>query len=313
MAWCINAPMEQNLAKYSNINWDDLKIFLAAAEAPSMRLAAGNMGVSHSTISRRIDALEKELGVRLFDRLSDGYRLTEAGSELLPIAHDIDERVNTFGRQVAGRDKELKGQITVTMPLIAANCMFMPMIIEFMEEYPSIDVKVTDSFKVLDLSRREADIAIRFTNNPPEHLIGRKLGTLHQAAYATQAYLDQHDPHATDSTAKWVGWGKPHYKPAWVERSPFPHLPLRGHFDSVELQIAAMKAGVGVGYVPCIMTSDQSGFVQLSEPEPWLDVWLLSHRDLRTTARMRAFRQFITDRIPAIQAAFEGKSRRQAA
>lgn len=311
--WCINAPMEQGLAKYNNINWDDLKVFLAVAEAPSMRLAARNMGVSHSTISRRIDALEKELGVRLFDRLSDGYRLTEAGNELLPVAHDIDESVHTFGRQIAGRDKELKGQVIVTMPLIAASSMFMPMIIEFMEKYPSIDVKVTDSFKVLDLSRREADIAIRFTNNPPEHLIGRKLGTLHQAAYATPAYLAEHDPHASDTKANWVGWGKPLYKPSWLERCPFPHLPLRGHFDSVELQIAAMRAGVGLGYVPCVTVANQPDFVRLSEPEPWIDVWLLSHRDLRATARMRAFRQFITDRMPDIQAALEGKPRLQAA
>ena len=181
------------------MNWDDLKIFLAVAEAPSMRVAAKSLKISHSTVSRRIETLEENLGVRLFTRMSDGYQLTESGRELLPVALNMDESLHTFGRHIAGRDDELKGQVCVTMPDAAANSLLMPHLADFMAEYPEIQVKVNDSFELFDLSRREADVAIRFTNSPPEHLIGRKIGKLHQAAYATKTYLATHDPFDPES------------------------------------------------------------------------------------------------------------------
>lgn len=290
------------------MNWDDLKIFLAVAEAPSMRVAAKSLKVSHSTVSRRIETLEEDLGVRLFDRSSDGYRLTSSGKELLPVALGMDESLHTFGRHIAGRDDELKGQVCVTMPDAAAYSLLMPYVSTFMEKYPEIQVKVNDSFEVFDLSRREADVAIRFTNNPPEHLIGRKIGTLHQAAYATRTYLKSHDPHDPNSDAKWIGWGSPDERPSWIEKSsPFPHLGSIGHFNNVFLQVRAMKSHMGIGFIPCMLASGEEDLVQLCDPKPYYDVWLLSHRDLRAAARMRAFRQFIIDHIPKLRASLEGK------
>ncbi|MEX0298275.1 MAG: LysR family transcriptional regulator [Kordiimonas sp.] len=290
------------------MNWDDLKIFLAVAEAPSMRVAAKNLKVSHSTVSRRIETLEADLEVRLFDRMPDGYQLTDAGRELMPIALNTDENLNTFGRHVAGRDDELKGQVCVTMPDAAAKSLLMPHLQDFMTEYPDIQIKVNDSFELFDLSRREADVAIRFTNSPPEHLIGRKIGTVYQAVYATREYLEQHNPERPDSTAKWVAWGTPDERPSWIKKSPFPHLGVAGHFNNVILQYEAVKSHMGLGYFPCMLVTDES-LVRLSEPvsEPQYDVWLLSHRDLRAAARMRSFRQFVIDRIPIFKAALEGR------
>lgn len=293
------------------MNWDDLKIFLAVAEAPSMRVAAKSLKVSHSTVSRRIETLETDLGVRLFDRMPDGYQLTDSGRELMPVALSMDESLNTFGRHVAGRDDELKGQVCVTMPDAAALSLLMPHLEDFMKEYPDIQIKVNDSFEVFDLSRREADVAIRFTNSPPEHLIGRKIGTLHQAAYATRQYLEDHDPSDPDSSAKWVGWGTPEERPSWIDKhSPFPHLGVAGHFNNVLLQLEAVRRNLGIGYFPCMMAVGDDNLVQLGnpDPDPHYDVWLLSHRDLRAAARMRAFRQFIIGRIPILKAGLEGRS-----
>ena len=289
------------------MNWDDLKIFLAVAEAPSMRIAAKNLSVSHSTVSRRIEALEADLGVRLFDRMPDGYKLTQSGEELLPVAQSTDEQLHSFGRAVAGRDTDLKGQVCVTIPGSIAITCFMPHFMDFMEKYPDIQVKVNDSFELFDLSRREADVAIRFTNNPPEHLIGRKLGTMHQAVYARRDYLDKHDPAAPDSTAKWVAWGTPEDKPAWISKSPFPHLGVSGHFNNMLIQYQAARSGMGLGYFACLLGDSDPDMVRLSEPSRQIDVWLLSHRDLRAAARMRAFRQFIIERQPEIEATLSGK------
>lgn len=295
------------------MNWDDLKIFLAVAEAPSMRIAAKNLKVSHSTVSRRIDALESDLGVRLFDRMPDGYRLTQAGDELLPTALTMEESLHTFGRSVAGRDDELKGQVCVTIPDVIVVTYFMTMFADFMAEYPDIQLKVHDSFEVFDLSRREADVAIRFTNSPPEHLIGRKLGNLHQAVYASADYLAEHNPSAPDSKAKWIAWGQPDERPAWIERSPFPHLGVAGHFNNMMIQYQATKQGVGLGYFSCVLGDADPDLVRISDPKPTMDVWLLSHRDLRAAGRMRAFRQFMIKRQPEIAAALAGERAEAAA
>ena len=289
------------------MNWDDLKMFLAVAEAPSMRLAAKGLKVSHSTVSRRIESLEKDLGVRLFDRLPDGYRLTRSGEELLPVALQTDEKLHSYGRHVAGRDAELKGQVCVTAPDVVASSYFMPYFKAFMEEYPDIQLKVHDSFEVFDLSRREADVAIRLTDQPPEHLIGRKLGTLHQAVYATPEYLAEHDPYAANSRAKWVGWGSPEHRPSWIEQSPFPHLGVVGHFNNMQIQHRAVCQNMGLGFFPCVQGDADPGLVRIGDPVPLKDVWLLSHRDLRAAARMRAFRQFMFRHQIEISAALEGR------
>lgn len=289
------------------MNWDDLKIFLAVAEAPSMRVAAKKLRVSHSTVSRRIEALEASLNVRLFDRMPDGYRLTLSGEELMPVALDMEEKLNGFGRNVVGRDDALEGQVCVTIPEVVAATFFMPYFIEFMKDYPGIHIKIRDSFDLFDLSRREADVAIRFTSKPPEHLIGRKLGNLHQAAYATRTYLAKHNPGEPSSSAKWIGWGTPDEKPSWIDTSPFPHLGVAGHFNNMSIQYQATKQDLGIGFFSCTLGDNDPDLVQLSDPKPTMDVWLLSHRDLRASARMRAFRQFLIQRQPAVSAALAGQ------
>ncbi len=290
------------------MNWDDLKIFLAVAEATSMRAAAKQLKVSHSKVSRRIESLEANMGVKLFDRMPDGYRLTKSGEELLPIALQTDDSLHAFGRSVSGRDNVLEGQVCVTIPDVVAINLFVPYFLDFMVENPGIQIKVSDSTEMFDLSRREADVAIRMTNVPPEHLIGRFLGNTHQAVYGTQAYVREHRPDLPGSTARWVGWGMPEKRPDWLDKSPFPHLEVMGHFNNILIQVEVTKRGAGIGRFPCFIGDNIPELVRLSDPLPSLDVWLLSHRDLRAAARMRAFRQFIIGHGSDIKARLEGKT-----
>ncbi|MBL1241374.1 MAG: LysR family transcriptional regulator [OCS116 cluster bacterium] len=289
------------------MNWDNLKYFLAVAQNSSMRAAAKRLKVSHTTISRHIDDLENQLNVKLFDRLPDGFRLTQSGSELLPIALQTDDNLLTFGRNVTGRDAALEGKLTVTFPEGMIVDLMMPYIFDFMENHPQIFVKIITSLQTLDLTRREADIAIRVTQNPPEHLIGRKLGTLHQAAYASQKYIDQHSPlEDLNTTAKWIGWGVPEERPKWKKGAVFPHLDTMGSFNNIDIQVAAARRSLGIAYVPCIQGDVHDDLVRLSDPKPSFDIWLLSHADLRATARVRAFRQYIIQKIPEIGKAISG-------
>lgn len=294
--------------KCTTMNWDDLKIFLAVAESPSMRLAAKKLRVSHSTVSRRIDALEASLKVRLFSRTTEGYALTLAGEELLPVALGLEDKLYGFERQVAGRDETLEGEVRVTVPDAIVVTYMMPFFMAFREKYPQIRLVIDDSFELFDLSRREVDVAIRFTNAPPDHLIGRNLGTMYQAAYASRAYLERFpNLHDQDCGAEWIGWGQPSDRPFWVEDSPYPKLPVGFHLDNVLIQLEAVRLGAGLGYLPCVMADGDDRLVRLSPPAgPSFGVWMLSHRDLRAAARMRAFRQFLASRIPEISAAFAG-------
>ena len=288
------------------MNWDDLRLFLAAADAGSMRAAAKVLRVSHTTISRRIESLESDFDTRLFERRSDGFELTPAGVALLPVAQSMENNLLGVERQVRGADKELAGPLMVTLPDMFAMYLMGPILFEFMEAYPSIDLEVNESWSIFDLSKREADVAIRFTNNPPEHLIGRQLGTFHEAAYGTEAYLEEHGPLETSQTARWVGFGEAAHRTRWVASSAFPHLPTVGRFDHVPMQVEAVKAGFGIGLIPCFAGDAVPEFVRLTDPSPRLDVWLLSHRDLRATARVSAFRQFVIERRGYLKTRLEG-------
>lgn len=274
-----------------------------------MRAAAKALRVSHSTVSRRIDSLESNLSARLFDRLPEGYKLTTAGHDLVPIALQLRQQVDAYQLKTLGRDKDMEGNITLTMPdAIAVSCL-MPIIAEFQKKHPSITIKIDDSENIYDLNRREADIALRITNDPSPHLVGRKLGTIYQAVYASRTYLEKTDPNDPTSDAQWVGWGTPEDNPAWVARSPYPHLTLAGHYDNALIQREAVRNDMGLGYLPCILMDDDDTFIRLSEPQKSMDFWVLTHRDLKETARLKAFRDFIFEHATALSTRFTGKEK----
>lgn len=288
------------------MNWDDLKIFLAVAEAPSMRAAAKALCVSHSTVSRRIEALESKLAARLFDRLPEGYRLTAAGHDLLPISKELREKVDAYSLKVLGRDTDLEGTIVLTMPDTVAIEVIMPYIAEFQEQFPDIIVRIDDSIEIYDLNRREADIAFRFTNEPPEHLIGRRIANAHQAIYAHKDYAEKFNFSDPACKAKWIGWGEPKDNPAWIQSSPYPHLKMAGHFNNPLIQKEAVRQKMGIGRLPCALMENDDDFVCLSERQPYLDFWVLTHRDLKDTARLRVFREFIFGKSAELNRIFRG-------
>jgi len=175
------------------MEWDDVRIFLALVRAGSVRASAAKAGVSHSTVARRVEALETRLGAKLFDRLPSGYALTAAGEDLYEVAESVENEMDAVRRRLVGQDRRLAGVIRVTMVDIIATHLLMPDLTRFNELYPDIELEVVITYEPLNLTRREADIAIRFAKNPPDHLIGHRLASAANAVYATQDYLDHHD------------------------------------------------------------------------------------------------------------------------
>ena len=159
-------------------NWDDLRVFLAVARAGSLSGAARSLGVNHSTVFRRIAGLEETLGVRLFERMPNGYALTPAGSETLGIVERIEDKVATIDRTVTGQDLRLSGSVHITATDMLALWLLPDHLAQFRVIYPRIEIGVAVGNQSLDLSRREADIALRIGNTPPETLVGRRVGHL---------------------------------------------------------------------------------------------------------------------------------------
>ena len=165
------------------LNWDDLKYFLVVCNTGSIRGAAEELEVNHATVSRRIKHFEKSLGEQLFERTSKGYVRTELGEEIFHEAIHLQERLKTVERRAVGKDDTLSGEIRVTLPDQLAQNLLMPGFADFCERFPQIQLEIIDSTKVFNLANREADVAFRLCDEPDDHLIGRKLATIHRACY----------------------------------------------------------------------------------------------------------------------------------
>ncbi len=280
----------------STANWDDVRLFLELVRSGSARGAASALGISHSTIVRRVERLESQLGTRLFDRDYTGYQPTAAGETLMTSALAVEDAILTAGRKLDGSDASLSGEIRVTTGDVLLEYLLMPDIVSFTELYPDIELTMLLSYDLFDLSRREADIAIRFHQNgrqPPDDLVGRKVITGRNCYYASQTYLERHDPWSTRTTARWIGWDEPELFPAWVRRSPFPNVPAVGTFNSAVSQIAGVRAGLGMVTLPCFVGDSLADVIRIPGCEPYdnYDIWMLWHPDFREAARHRRFRE----------------------
>jgi DNA-binding transcriptional LysR family regulator len=310
--------MVQSLFREIIMDWDDVRYFLALSRCGSVRAAGDQMGVSHSTVARRIEAFEKQIGVRLFDRTPKGYITTVAGEGMMDQALRIEEDMNGLARSLIGQDARLEGHICATFADNLTSNFLMPFIAEFANAYPKIDLELILSYRALDLSKREADVAIRYHRpgkQPPDHLIGRKLASIYYAEYAAPDYLKQVDLDKNPSDINWVGWGDQGRYPDWVEAGPYSHIPARHILENGMLQMQAAKSGLGISSLPCIAADQDPGLVRLpkSEPKHYFDMWILSHPDLRETARLRLFRELLTKTILAHIDLFEGRNPRIAA
>ena len=290
-------------------NWDDIRFFLAVARKGSIRGAAASLGVNHSTVSRRIDAFEKKLGTRLFERLSSGYLITRAGEEMSLSAAKIEAEVNTIGRQVAGRDTQLDGVLKVTLHSSLADKLLMPVFVDFRRTYPDIELDLNISHSLADLSNREADVAIRISNDPPDHLVGRRVIRYATSIYASLAYLEQTQNLQDKETLTWVGWNDAVPDPQWIRDSAYPDVPARNRIQQPLTQLAAAKAGMGLAMLPCFMADTEPDLrrVPLATVKPNRDIWVLTHEDLRHTARVRHFTDFVVQGILAKKDLLEGK------
>ncbi len=291
------------------MNWDDLRLFLAVAQRGSTRRAAEALDIHHSTVARRIEAFEEANGVRLFIRTPAGYSLTPAGEALVQEVESVADRMAGIERSILGQDARLSGELRVTMHPALMSYLCVPDLIAFMDRYPGIDIELIASSEVLDLTRREADIAIRVTDRPAEHLVGRRMLQLARAAYASRAYLRTHDPIDAPEQCQWIGWNDRIAHPQWIRQTDYPAIAVRGRFNSLFGQIAAAKAGFGMALLPCFIGDQEPDLVRVppGTTRPYRHIWLLTHRDIASSVRVRAFMDFSADALHAHSDLVEGR------
>lgn len=278
-----------------HLEWEEVKSFAVVADAGSVRRAARALGVHHSTVSRRIDNLEHALGTKLFDRQPEGFVLNAAGEEFVTAVRDCGVRLNSAERSISGQDGDMSGVVTVTMAEPIAVHTFGPRLSEFTDKHPEIEVHMIATTSILDVSRREADIAIRIDNNPPQSLVGKRIITYNQTVYATQEYLDSQDFENDPETARWVAWDSDDDKfPEWTKETEFSKVPMWGCFPGAAMQLSAAKGGLGLAMIPCFIGDREPLLVRATKRKPIKarDIWLLTHSDLRRTARIKAFMTF---------------------
>ncbi len=281
------------------MDWDDIKVFLALARKGSAKSASQVLGVSKSTVTRRLDDLEGALKTHLFDRTPDGYRMTAAAEQLLPTAEHIEELILAAERRVHGEDQHLEGPIRVTLPDSEVMGRLMKRLAQFAQEYPGIELEISASTEALDLSRREADIAVRVMpagTKPPDYLIGRHLSPLSASTYVHRDLLREDNPEDV-SHLQWIGKAPAGQKEEWLKHTNLPDNPVRHAILDLPLVVGAVRAKMGMAFMPCLFATDHDEIVQVpgAITVHHSDIWVLTHKDLRLSARLRALREVIAD------------------
>jgi len=291
-------------------NWDDLRHFLAVARHGSLSAAARALAVNHTTVLRRVAALEAALGVRLFDKQPGGYVLTAAGEEMQRVALRVEEDLAAANRRLSGRDARISGTLRATTIDILALHVLPRHVAAFRAVHPEIRVDLTIAEASLSLTRREADVAIRSTNKPPENLVGRAVAGLAFAVYGAESYLDRAGQRDL-ARHTWVGLdeGFDHTSIGrWLKRT-VPADRIGHRVNSVAVEVEAVCAGVGLGLLPCGLADRRPELRRLSEPveEVMTKIWLLTHEDLRHMGRVRAFMDFMADAFATERDLLEGR------
>lgn len=300
-------------------DWNDLRLVLAIARNGSLTGAAKELAVNHSTAFRRLGALEAALAVRLFERLPGGvYAPTEAGERMAAAAERIETETAALDREIVGRDRSLTGRLRVTSSETLAFRMLTTQIARFRQLHPGILVELAIDNRVLSLSRREADIALRVTRPREGELHGRKLSAIAWTVYGSRELLA--GARASKGLADLaafpvIGWEETVSginAADWLAEH-VPPTAFAYRTNSIVNQLVAAKAGIGIAVLPCYLGDPEHDLVRLvREPIPELsrELWIVTHADLRRTARVRAFFEVVGDGLAAERPLLTGLLRR---
>lgn len=263
-------------------DWDGLRIFLAVGRERTLAGAARKLRVDETTVARRVARLEKEMGAPLLERAKGGVVLTDAGRAVADAAEEMERAALAAGRRAAGADRQLSGRVRVTAPEILGSHFVLPALQAVHRKHPGIEIELISTIARLDVTRREADIAIRTIRPAEPSLVARKVGRLAIAPYLRRG-------RQRPATLAAVGYADGVRLPIRDIERRLPDGKVALRTNSIATVFAAVRLGWGAGDLPCFL-GDATPDLQRAfpdEPPETMDIWLIVHADLQRTARVR--------------------------
>lgn len=285
------------------MDWNDLKFFLAVAQEKTLSAAAAQLGVSPSTVSRRIDMLERALNVQLFRAHRGGYSLTSAGTDLVPVAERASAQMRVFERNAQARDKDHSGPVCIEAPELLGQDVILPLLAGFMESYPAIRIELRASVRPSRLVSEDADIVLRLVRPTQGPYKLRKLGQIPFNLYASPDYIRQHgvpaEPNALHQH-RVIGWSEDlNYliMVSWLD-SICPGLQPSLRLNSLGAQLGAARRGFGWAVLPAF-AAESAGLVSCLPNVPVInpDLWLLVHAQSAILPRVALVRDHLFQTI----------------
>jgi len=290
-------PKTSNLqSAHAGLEWNDLSLILAICRTRSVAGAARALGKTRSTIFRNINAIEERTGVRFFDRFDSGYVMTDAGRAAMEHAEVVEAEVRRLELKVLGQDQRLSGRIRISCMDAFAADEAPTIVANFRKLHPGVQVDVSPSYDPANLGKREAEIAIRATRKAPDTAFGRKVSPFRFALYSTEAYmtnagdrpLGEHDFCFVEGTAAWLVPTVWKTKEEGDRRAVF-------QCSGAHSVLNATALAMGIALLPCYAGDMDERLIRVSDPISNLDMelWVLTHPDLRNSAKIRALMSFL--------------------
>ncbi len=301
-------------------DWDSLRFTLTIARAGGLSAAAQSLRLSQSTVFRRFNAIERNLGLRLFDRSAHPFRPTAAGSEILRAAELMEIDIDELHRRLAGQEKAIGGWLCVTATETLTFGLLAGYLARFLTDNPSIKIDLITENRYLSLPRREADIAFRPAKLADADLVGRRLSAVAWSLYAAPSYSERHGQPATLTALdghSFVGWDD-----AIGDIESVRWMRAQGLEDKIVYrsnsllhQLTAAKLGIGIAALPCFLADPDNGLHRLFPPLPPLlrEIWVLTRRELSQARHVRLFLDFVGSEFAKDRPLLEGRQPHSAA
>ncbi|MEP2534334.1 LysR family transcriptional regulator [Shimia sp.] len=274
-------------------DWEDLKTVLHLVRGGSLAAAGALLGVNYTTVSRRITRIEATLETILFERLADGYRPTEAGLRVAEFASEMETQELALLRDLQGRDQRLRGKLVITAPQLLIGPYLSPVIERFSALHPDVELVLKASNELVDLTRREADLAVRISRSPGDSLTGLRVATQLSAGFGVQRWVDR-AAEGSDAVIDWVVYEAFSHVPKAAKQA-FPNSRVVLICDDMAAMVGAAVAGLGVVRMPLFLGRATPGLVQIPvlEPQPYADIWVVGHPDVWPSGKVSAFRDVL--------------------
>lgn len=280
--------------------WDHLRVVGVIARSGTLTGAAAELGIDHTTVARQLSSLEKELGAPLFERSRSGLVATPLGEEVIAVCEGMESEVNGLLRRMDGVSSSLTGSIRLTATFFLASNVVAPALGEFLRLYPGLDIDLVADDRALDMSRREADIALRLSRPKAPGLVGRQVGSIAFKWYVTAKKIRR------DGEPSWLVYqdaaGTSPLMRHMAATTKSGHVALR--CNSMHALIEAVRAGAGCSLLPCIIGDRDGGLRKAGHPsnELSLPLWITYHEDLRRSPRIKVLADFLAEVIAKHQA-----------